>query len=153
MGSKISNDSKLIKKIIDKCDACYVSMVDKNNMPYVVPFNFGYDGKYIYLHSAAEGKKIDILKNNNNVCVAFSTDHSLFHRNDDVACSYGMKFRSVIAFGKVQFIDEYDKKIEVLNKVMEKYTGRTFAYNAPAVNNVAAFIVEIESITAKELGY
>lgn len=153
MGSKILTDLSVIKKIIDKCEACYVSMVDKNNRPYVLPFNFGYDGEFIYLHSAAEGKKIDILKINNNVCVAFSTDHSLYHRNDDVACSYGMKFRSVIAFGKVQFIEDYDKKIEVLNKVMEKYTGKAFTYNAPAVNNVAAFVIKIESITAKEFGY
>jgi len=153
MGSKIIYDLKTIKKIIDKCDVCYVSMVDENNMPYVLPFNFAYDGEYIYLHSASEGKKIEILKKNNNVCVAFSTDHLLFHRNHDVACSYGMKFRSVVANGKVQFIEDYDKKIEVLNKVMEKYTGKAFSYNAPAVNNVAAWVVKVDTVTAKELGY
>jgi len=153
MGSKIITDLKIIKRIIDTCDACYVAMVDKENKPYVLPFNFGYDGQFIYLHSAATGKKNDILKNNSNVCVAFSTDHQLFHRNEEVACSYGMKFRSVVAFGKVKFITDYDKKIEVLNKVMEKYSANIFNYNEPAVKNVETFIVEIENITAKELGY
>ena len=153
MGSKIITDTKVIKYIIDKCDVCYVAMVDQNNMPYVLPFNFGYDGDFIYLHSATVGKKIDILRNNNNVCITFSTDHQLFNRNEEVACSYGMKFRSVVAFGKVKFITDNDKKIEVLNKVMGKYTNRIFDFNAPAVNNVATFIVEIESVTAKELGY
>jgi len=153
MGNKLTTDIKVISKIIDKCDVCFIAMVDEKNMPYVLPFNFGYDGQFIYLHSATAGKKIEILKNNCNVCVAFSTDHQLSFRNEDVACSYGMKFRSVVAFGKVKFITDYDRKIEALNKVMEKYTSKTFNYNAPAVNNVEAYIVEIESITAKENGY
>ncbi len=153
MKGKPTTDIKTINKIINKCDVCYVAMVDKDNKPYVLPFNFGYDGTYIYLHSASEGKKINILKENNNVCITFSTDHQLFHRNKEVACSYGMKFRSVVLNGKVRFINEYEKKIEVLNKVMEKYTGESFKYNAPAVNNVETFIVEIDSITAKEVGY
>lgn len=146
-------DPKVVQKIIDKCDTCYLAMADDNGMPYVLPFNFGYDGQFIYLHSGPEGKKIDILKKNNKVSLAFSTDHQLFHRHETVACSYGMKFRSVVVCGTVEFITDYDRKIEVLNKVMRKYTGKEFSYNAPAVNNVAAFIVHIESATAKELGY
>ena len=153
MRSKLSTDRKAIDKIIAKCDVCYVGMVDPEGKPYVLPFNFGYDGTHIFLHSALDGKKIDILKLNNNVCIVFSTGHKLFHRNEGVACSYGMDFRSVVAFGEVHFVKDYDKKIEVLNKVMEKYTDKTFTYNSPAVNNVEAFIVEIESITAKESGY
>jgi hypothetical protein len=31
-----------IDEIIEKCDVCYVAMVDEENMPYLVPFNFGY---------------------------------------------------------------------------------------------------------------
>ena len=153
MENKIITDSKIINKIIDKCNFCFVAMSDENNIPYVLPFNFGYDGKFIYLHSALTGRKIDILNKNNNVCVAFSTDEQLFNRDEDVACSYGMKYRSVIAFGKVKFVTDFEEKIEVLNKVMKKYTSKTFSYNIPAVNNVKTFIVEIESITAKEHRY
>jgi len=153
MKGKIVTDKKIINQIIDKCTTCYVGMCDENNAPYVLPFNFGYDGTCIYLHSASEGKKIDILKKNNKVSIAFSTDHVLFHRHEQVACSYGMKFRSVVADGKVTFITDYDKKVEVLNKIMLKYTGKEFTYNAPAVNNVAVYVVHIDSITAKEVGY
>jgi len=153
MKAKTSNDIKVIEKIINKCDVCYLAMVDKDNMPYVLPFNFGYDSHYIYLHSGPDGKKIDILKSNNNVCIAFSTDNELFQRHDTVACSCGMKFKSVIAYGKVEFVEDYNQKIEILNKIMLKYTGKEFTYNAPAVNNVAVFKVYIESITAKTVGY
>lgn len=153
MKGKILTEKRIINQIIDKCTTCYVGMCDENNTPYVLPFNFGYDGTCIYLHSASEGKKIDILKKNNKVSIAFSTDHVLFHRHEQVACSYGMKFRSVVADGKVTFISDYDKKVEVLNIIMLKYTGKEFTYNAPAVNNVAVYVVHIDSITAKEVGY
>ena len=111
-------------------------MVDKENKPYVLPFNFGYKDGEIILHSAQQGKKIDILKNNNNVCVAFSTDYEMRYRDEHVACSYSWKYRSVLAYGKVEFITDFEKKVEALNAVMANYTQRDFKYNSPAVKDV-----------------
>ena len=53
---------KEIEEIIQKSICCYIGMVDENNRPYVLPFNFGYKDKCIYLHSGTTGKKIEILK-------------------------------------------------------------------------------------------
>lgn len=153
MANRMTNDPKVIKKIIDKCEACYVGMVDLEGHPYVLPFNFGYEDEIIYLHSAQIGKKIDILKANPQVCIVFSTDHQLFHRHEPVACSYGMKYRSVLASGQVAFIDDYDEKVRVLNIIMRKYAGKDFDYNPPAVNNVCVYKVEPTSIEGKESGY
>ena len=36
--------------------------------PYVISMNFGYKDKALYLHSATEGRKIEIIKKNNKVC-------------------------------------------------------------------------------------
>lgn len=141
-----------IKQIIDKCDSCFLAMVDQEGKPYLLPFNFGYEDDTIYLHSDPKGKKIDILKNNPDVCVAFSTDHKLFFRHETVACSYGMDYRSVLAYGKVIFIDDYDEKMKVLNIIMRKYTDKEFSFNAPAVNNVAVYKVEISKIEGKVSG-
>ena len=147
------NDSKRINAIINKCDVCYVAMVTVEGNPYVLPFNFGFDGEFIYLHSAPEGKKIDALNINSNVCIAFSTDHALRHTSDNVACSYGMKFKSVIAYGNVEFVDDYDEKIRIFNIIMKKYTGKEFTYNAPAINNVAVMKVKVDEFTCRESGF
>ncbi len=128
-------------------------MVDKNNEPYVLPMNFGYDNECIYLHAAKTGKKIEILKNNPNVCVAFSTDHELRYVNEEVACSWSMKYRSVLAYGKVEFIDDYDKKIEAMNIIMSNYSSRKFSYNIPAINDVQPFRVIIEKMEGRAYGY
>lgn len=153
MRSNCFTDKEAIASIILDCQVCYVGMVDKDNIPYVVPFNFGYDNGYIYLHSAREGRKMDILKKNNRVCVTFSTGHELRHQSEGVACSYSMKYRSVMAFGHVEFIEDFDRKVEIMNKVMKHYTGKEFSYNAPSIKEVATYRVVIDEMTGKKLGY
>jgi uncharacterized protein len=153
MKKRLFDNQTDIEKIINKCEVCYVAMTDENNMPYVLPFNFGYSNKRLYLHGTKTGRKIDILKRNNNVCVTFSTDHSLVYQNDSVACSFTMKFRSVVAFGKVVFVEDYNEKVAILNKIMTKYTGKEYNYSKPAVINVEIFYVDIEKWTGKESGY
>ncbi|HOH99161.1 MAG TPA: pyridoxamine 5'-phosphate oxidase family protein [Bacteroidales bacterium] len=141
-------------EIIRKCQYCHVSMVDGEGKPYGLPFNFGYDGEYIYLHSAPEGKKISILSQHPAVCVAFSTDHVLYHQSEKVACSYGMKYRSVLAYGEVEFIDNDDDKIPALNHIMRQYTGKAdYSYNLPAVRNVKVYRVRISNMEARVFGY
>jgi uncharacterized protein len=148
----ITLDSE-IESIIRKCDACNVAMTDTDQKPYVVPMNFGYGDGFIYLHSSQKGRKIDILRQNNLVCVSFSTDHQLRWQNEGVACSYGMKYRSVLAHGHVEFIEDYDEKVKGLNIIMSQYSGREFKYNAPAVNDVCVFRVVVEKLEGRAYGY
>lgn len=153
MHHRFITDQTEIDAIINKCQVCYVSMVDENNLPYVLPFNFGYINGVIFLHSSQKGLKIDILRKNPSVCIAFSTDHQLRHQSESVACSYSMKYRSVLAFGKVEFIDDMDQKVEFMNQVMSHYTDKEFTYNAPSLREVCTYKVNIEKFTAKIYGY
>lgn len=148
------NDPKRVNNVISQCEVCYVGMTDLYNMPYVLPFNFGYKNGVIYLHSACTGKKMEILRQKPQVCIAFSTDHQLKFTNDHVACSYSMRFRSVLAYGKVVFIEDPDEKMEALNIIMKQYTGRDdFGYNMPAVMDVSVYKVEVSEFTGKESGF
>jgi len=143
-----------MEDVIARCRYCTMAMIDQNNHPYVLPMNFGYAHGVVYLHSAPEGKKVDILRNNNRVCLAFSTDHELRHQNEDVACSYSMKYRSVLIYGKVEFIDDPTEKRRVLNILMKQYTGRDdFKYNDPAINNVLVYKVVAEKMEGRAYGY
>lgn len=148
------NDPKRVHDVISRCEVCYMGMTDEQGLPYVLPFNFGFDEGVIYLHSAGTGKKIDILRKKPDVCIAFSTDHQLRFVNEGVACSYGMKFRSVLAYGKVTFVEDPEEKQRILNIIMKHYTGRDdFAYNMPAVVDVAVFRVDVSEFTGKESGF
>lgn len=153
MKSRVLDHKPELERIINRCDVCHIAMVDEENKPYVLPFNFGYKDGEIFLHSAQKGKKIDILKNNNNVCVAFSTDYEMRFRDEHVACSYSWKYRSILAYGKVEFITDYEKKEEALNVLMANYTEREFDYNSPAVNDVNCWKVVIEKLEGRAYGY
>jgi nitroimidazol reductase NimA-like FMN-containing flavoprotein (pyridoxamine 5'-phosphate oxidase superfamily) len=142
-----------LERIIGECDVCSLAMVDQEGKPYVIPMNFGYAGDVIYLHSSQTGKKIDVLKNNNNVSVAFSTDHELRWQSEKVACSYSMKYRSVLAYGKVEFVEDKEDKVNALNIIMKNYTDREFKYNDPSILEVMVFKVRIENMTGRAYGY
>lgn len=142
-----------LESIIEKCEVCNLAMVDESGHPYVLPMNFGYIEGFVYFHSSGSGRKIDILRKNSHVCVSFSADHKLEWVNEQVACSWGMKYRSVLVFGEVEFIDDYDQKEEALKILMKNYSGIDFKFNAPAVKDVCVFRVKIENMHGRALGY
>lgn len=145
-------DQEIIKKTILDCDVCFVGMTDKNNQPYVIPMNFGYVDGCFYLHSAPEGHHISCLEKNNKVCITLCSDRQLAWQNQEIACSYTMKSKSIVALCEISFIEEYNKKIEILNTLMSHYSGEAFNYSTPSVNNVKIWQADIQQITCKEFG-
>jgi uncharacterized protein len=154
MRTNFISDRQQQDEIINKCDFCSMAMVGPDREPYVLHFNFGYQDDTIYLHGDSKGRKIDILKANSRVCLFFSADHLLYHQSEKVACSFSMKYRSVLIYGNAKFIEGKEDKIKALNIIMKQYTGRDdFSYSNPAVENVAVWKVKIETITGKSFGY
>jgi len=142
-----------IRRIIDKCKVGYLGMVDETGKPYVVPLNFGFAGDTIYLHGSAKGKKTDLLKNNPSVCMAFSTDHVLRYRDEEVACSWSMKYRSVLVHGTVEFIDDFDERTEAMNIIMKKYAGHEFTFRPPSIRHVQPFRIVNAKFECRVYGY
>ncbi|NJD04112.1 MAG: hypothetical protein FIA99_16290 [Ruminiclostridium sp.] len=64
-------DKQLINDILSKAEIIRLAMIDNGN-PYLVAMNYAYIDGCLYMHSAKEGRKIDILSKNNKV--AFQTD-------------------------------------------------------------------------------
>ncbi len=153
MRHRLLTDRSEMEEIIRKCQVCHIAMVDPDGLPYVLPFNFGFEDNTIYFHSGKLGKKIDILANNPNVCVEFSTDYLLRFQNEKVGCSYSMKYRSVLAYGKVQFIDDPEQKTRIMDIVMKNYASEEFKYSMPSMTEVCCWIVKIEKLEGKINGY
>ena len=105
-----------IERIIRDSLFCRLGMVD-GDTPYVVPLCFGYRDKTIYLHGSLKGKKTNALKKNPNVCFEFDVDIEIIEA--DNACDWGVKFKSVIGFGKAVFLEYSDEKHEALNIIMD----------------------------------
>lgn len=153
MKNRALNNERDILDIIKNCEVCYVSMVDKDNKPYAIPMNFGFSENTILLHGSKQGKKIDILKNNPNVCIIFSTDHQLHWQNEDVACSWSMKYRSVLAYGKVEFVDAASEKEALLHQFMKNYSPKEFKYSKPSLEDVQLIKVAVDKIEGRAYGF
>jgi nitroimidazol reductase NimA-like FMN-containing flavoprotein (pyridoxamine 5'-phosphate oxidase superfamily) len=153
MRHRILTDRSEMEQIIQKCQVCHIAMVDPEGLPYLLPFNFGYENNILYFHSAKMGKKMSILTNNPHVCVEFSTDYMLRFQNEKVGCSYSMKYRSVLAYGKVEFIDDPDQKILIMNIIMKNYASGDFNYSLPSINEISCWIVKIDNLEGKINGY
>lgn len=139
--------------VIRKCQTCNIAMVDMEGKPYVIPMNFGYANDHVYFHGSAKGKKVDILKNQSDVCIAFSTDHELRYVTEEVACSWSMRYRSVLVYGKALFVDDPKEKVDILNIIMAHYADRKFEYNEPAIREVMVFKVKADKMDGRVYGY
>ena len=141
-------DKSIINEILNKAQICRIALCT-NSSPYVIPINFIFKDDAIYFHSANEGKKIDIIKNNNNVCFQVETDVELI--KSDKPCKCGMKYLCVIGFGKAFFVEKNEEKKKVLDAIMGKNTHKTdFEYPDEMIKKVAIIKIRIDEITAKQ---
>ncbi len=152
MKTIVHEDRAKIEAVIKKCDICFIGVITPEGGPYVIPMNFGYEDGKIYLHSAQSGRVISCLEKSPQICISFSTDHALAFQHPEVACSYRMKSKSVVAFGEVKFVEDKAEKRRILSIIMRQYSNKDFVYNDPAVRNVKIWEVEIDNISCKEFG-
>ena len=111
-------DRALIDSIIRRSQVCRLGLSDQGQ-PYVVPLCFGYDGKALYFHCAMEGRKIDILRRNDRVCIEFDIVDGMIVAEE--ACSWGIRNQSVVGFGRVHEIADFTAKDAALSIIMAQY--------------------------------
>ena len=122
---EIKNIEELLE-IINGCKLCRIGMVD-DGKPYVIPMNFGYQFEEsaitIYLHSAKEGRKIQVLKSNNQICIEMDVMKELIA--GEKGCDYSCHFESFIGNGHAVFLEDEASKTDALDAIMKHQTGRT----------------------------
>ena len=143
-------DKAAMESIIRASLVCRIALCD-GDRPYVVPMCFGYDGRSIYLHSAGEGRKIDILKRNPGVCFEFESDCEVRHA--DKPCSFSMRYRSVMGSGKACFLDDAEERQQAMQLIIGQYTDKTFIMGDKELNGITIIRIDIDEITGKQSGY
>ncbi|MGD0160522.1 MAG: pyridoxamine 5'-phosphate oxidase family protein [Candidatus Bathyarchaeia archaeon] len=78
--------------------------------PYVVPMGFAYSEGKVFFHTCSKGLKMDSLRKNAHVC--FEVDEAL----SDATMS-----KSVIIFGTAEIIEDEQRTIPYLQKLIDKY--------------------------------
>ena len=140
-------DKKAIEDIISRSKVCKLAMCDRD-IPYIVPMSFGFNDNTLYFHSAPKGKKIEILKNNPNVCFEFEILTQVI--KSARACKWGMKYKSVIGFGTAGFITDDGLKREAFDIIMNQYSDESFSYEEAPLKSAIIIKVEIHTMTGKQ---
>jgi len=104
--------------------------------PYVVPVNYFFDGKDVYIHSLP-GKKIDALRANPRVCLQV----------DEIKDSY--HWRSVIAYGTFEEVSKEETRENVLTRLYSRLPHMT-PVESKLVNGLKetiVFRIKVDEVT------
>ena len=143
-------DPQQILDILDRGKVLHLGLC-ADNMPYVVPMNYGYTmegGKLtVYLHSAVQGKKLDMLRANPNIFFAIDCDRIPFEGK--LPCQYGMVYSSIMGTGTAQLVEDVEEKKRAMSILMKTQTGKDFSFEDRLVSIVAVIRIDVTEYTAK----
>ena len=127
----------------------YRMAMAQGSMPYLIPLNFVVEGECLYFHSVTKGKKIEFLSKNKDVCFEMEINAQIIA--GETPCAWGMKYASVIGYGRAFFVNEQAEKIKALNLLMEKYAGPgNYAYPENIARKTMIVGVKIDKLTGKK---
>jgi hypothetical protein len=137
-----------IERLLDDALVLHLGLVD-DGRPYVVPLNFGREGDALYVHCAAQGRKLRCLAAQPAVCVAVE-------RLDRVtkgasACGeWTSHYESVIGFGTARVVDDAAERERGLQAIMAKYSGRRdWSFKPEMLAKTVVVRIDLEQITGK----
>ena len=138
-----------IVKIIKKCDVCRIAFND-GEYPYMIPLNFGLDvtdGQiFLYFHSALEGKKIDLIKEQGQASFEMDCGHQLIMYDDKMSCTMG--YESVMGRGEIEILPE-EERIDGLKILMRQYHEESFPINEKMAKVTHVLRMKVTSYTGK----
>lgn len=95
-----------------------LSVLGDDGYPYGVPINHYYnefDGK-LYFHGGKKGHKIDAMKQHDKV--SFCVYDTGFRKDGE----WALNIKSVIVFGRIEFIEDKDIIDQISRKLSHKFT-------------------------------
>lgn len=141
-------DRGQIDEIIRSCRVCRLGLFGGDEV-YVVPMSFGYREGVFYFHSAREGRKLDIIKENPRAGFELDCGYEVY--GGEAACSFAASFCSVIGTGRAEICKSPEEKIEALKLIMKQQTGKDGWDIPPAAAEPVAIIkLSVETISCKK---
>jgi nitroimidazol reductase NimA-like FMN-containing flavoprotein (pyridoxamine 5'-phosphate oxidase superfamily) len=145
-----------ILAVIKDSDVCRIGIYADGEV-YIVPMNFGYslsDDRRLtlYFHCANEGRKLDMIAKNPQVCFEMDTNHRFIPGEDDKACSATMTYISLIGNGYIEILTDKDERINALTQIMQHYSEEEhFEFDAEALKQTTVLRLNVHSYTGKRL--
>ncbi|MDP9701171.1 nitroimidazol reductase NimA-like FMN-containing flavoprotein (pyridoxamine 5'-phosphate oxidase superfamily) [Paenibacillus intestini] len=108
---------------LDQCSFGFLGTVSPDGEPRVTPLNFVYMDGCFYFHGSLAGEKMKQIKQHSSVSLTVAEEFSLipsFFSDPELACPATSFFKSVMASGLAERVEDLDIKGKVLQRFMEK---------------------------------
>ncbi len=144
-------DRERLRSILKNGRYAVLALCD-GGRPYAVTLSYGSDdaSDSLYFHCAHEGRKIECLKNNANVCLTVIEDKG-YVKN---ACEH--EYRSIVVEGVMEFVDDEDERLHGIRVLLDHYRDSAdkmlnkINTNSASWADTRVMRLKIETITGKE---
>ena len=144
-------DLDQITRILDTCKIVHLAFIDQGK-PYLIPMNYGYTMENgaltLYVHSAVESYKLDVIRQ--NPVVSFEMECDLEPFEGKVACQYGLAYSTVFGMGTAEILDDPKEKGDALSNLMKVQTGKDFTFDEKMVSIVSVIKISVTEYAAKQ---
>ena len=104
------------ERILGRCTSGVLALTGDGGYPYAVPLSYVYADGAIIFHSAVEGHKVDAIRRDSrcSFCV--------IEQDEIKPAEFTTYFRSVIAFGRIQILEDDNEKVQALRLLGRRYS-------------------------------
>lgn len=140
-----------VSRLLQESQVGCLATVGNDNTPYVTPLHFVYKDGIIYFHGLPKGQKLSNIQTNSQVSFNVYNMDGLLLDADGKPCDTNTEYQSVIAQGKAEIITATDRKRDVLDAIVGKYTPQYSGYRLPdnMVKGTAVVAIKIDQLTGK----
>lgn len=127
-------DQQELDEILNQSKFIIIAMCIRNE-PYIVTLSYGYDKikKALYLHTGTEGKKMDFIAQNPNVCATVIEDGGY------IAGECGHKYRTIVLNGAISVVEDENEKMSGIDVLLNHLENNPGAIKENAVKNELLF--------------
>jgi nitroimidazol reductase NimA-like FMN-containing flavoprotein (pyridoxamine 5'-phosphate oxidase superfamily) len=144
-------NEETIRALLERSHVGRMATVNPEGFPVIKPVNYLYrDGK-VYVHSSQKGEKTEDIRRGSLVC--FEVDDPIAYvAATGPACGADYYYRSIIVKGRAALLEDRHQKLEILEKLMEKYQpeGGYGAISEEILEKTAVIEIFADEITGKE---
>lgn len=139
---------KETQEILGRCTSGTLAVLGDEGYPYAVPLSYVYHDGHIYFHCARSGHKLDAVRayDKASFCV--------IDRDEILPEKFTTKYRSAIAFGKIQEVTD-PKEIEgIMRTLAGKYSPNegedAFQHEMKSSGALCVLALDIEHLSGKQ---
>ena len=142
--------SREMELLLERMPVGRLAVITENG-PYIVAVNYLFFEGSIYFHSGLAGRKMEALRADPRVC--FMVDEIGPQVLWEQGCGISQIYKSVVCFGKAEFVEGQVEKRGILEKMVRKYVPSSYPLFPMKDQNIAKTAVVkivVESMSGKE---